>query len=44
MEGGMQKELGLWWGGNLLAILGIIFFALALLGVAASPALAQTDL
>ena len=40
----MQNELGLWWDGNLLAILGAVFFALALLGLPASPALAQTDL
>jgi hypothetical protein len=39
----MHKELGLWWDGNLLAILGVIFFTLALLGVPASPAMAQSQ-
>jgi hypothetical protein len=40
----MHKELGLRRGGRLLTILGIMFFALALLGLSASQAFAQTDL
>jgi hypothetical protein len=40
----MHKELGLRRGGRLLTILGIMFFALAVLGLSASPAFAQTDL
>jgi len=40
----MHNVFGLRPGGRLLTILGVMFFAQVLLGLSASPALAQTDL